>query len=230
MNPRLDHVVLALAPRLAYAYLRLLRRTMRLEYRNAAALERARAGGSRYLLAFWHSRFLMMPWAYPDRRLVVLHSRSRDARILAGVLERFGLESAWGSSSAGAVAGLRELLRRTREGYDVGLAPDGPRGPRRQAKPGVVAAARLTGLPIVPVGFSASRARRLASWDRTLVPWPFSRGLFVYGEPLSVPPGSSDAEREALRGRLERELDRLTDHADAEVGLDLESSREAGAG
>jgi len=222
VNPRQERVVLALAPRLAHAYLRLLRATMRIEYRNAGALDRARAGGSRYILAFWHSRFLMMPWAYPDRRLVVLHSRSRDARILAGVLERFGLDSAWGSSSSGAVAGLRELLRRTRAGYDVGLAPDGPRGPRRQAKPGVVAAARLTGLPIVPVSFAASRARRLASWDRTLVPWPFARGLFIYGEPLAVPAAAGDAEREDLRARLERELDRLTDAADAELGLTVE--------
>lgn len=227
MNSFFEKLLVASAPRLAYAYIRLLRATMRVEYRNAGALERARAGGGRYMLAFWHSRFLMMPYAYPDRRLVVLHSRSRDARILAGVLERFGLESAWGSSSSGGVSGLRELLRKTRDGYDLGLAPDGPRGPRRQVKPGVVAAAKLTGVPIVPVTFSARPARRLASWDRTLVPYPFARGLFLYGEPILVDPAADEEGREATRKQLEVELDRLTDEADTAVGLGAEAPAQA---
>lgn len=198
---------------------------MRLQYDNREVLERVREESGLYILAFWHSRFVMMPYVYPDRRIVVLISRHGDARMLGGVLERFGLEVTYGSSTAGGVQALREVVRRTRAGYDVGIAPDGPRGPRRRAKPGVIAIARLSGLPVVPVAFSARPASRLRSWDGTLVPRPFSRGLFVCGEPLVVARAADPAEQEALRARLETELDRLTDRADREVGLGLEAAR-----
>ncbi len=225
---RLAHRVLqAVAPPLAYRFIRLVHATMRCEHRNREVLERCRAETGRYILAFWHSRFLMMPYSYPDRRLVVLLSRHRDARMLARVLDRFGLDVAFGSSSRGGAAALRDILRRVRDGFDVGLAPDGPRGPRRRAKPGVIAIARLSGLPIVPVAFSASPARRLRSWDRTLVPRLRARGLFLYGEPLRVARHADEAALEDDRRRLEQQLDRLTDAADRELGLELEEPRPA---
>ncbi len=112
-----------------------------------------------------------------------------------------------------------------KDGYDVGITPDGPRGPRRRVKPGVIAAARFTGLPIIPVAFSARPARRLGSWDRTLVPFPFSRGLFVCGEPLRVARDIGQEEQDRLRTLLESEIDRLTDLADTRVGLGVEEVR-----
>jgi len=225
VNPLREKLLLAVVPRLGYAYIRLLRLTMRFDYRNRDVLERARAEAGHYILAFWHSRFVMMPYCYPGERLVVLSSRHRDSRMLARVLGRFGLERVWGSSTEGGALGLRALLRRVREGCDVGFTPDGPKGPRRRAKAGVVAAAKLSGLPIIPVTFSASRARRLKSWDRTLLPKLFGRGLFIYGEPIRIPRDAGEAEVERLRSVLESELDRLTDAADGEVGIPLEEAR-----
>jgi hypothetical protein len=219
-----DTILPALASRAAHAYIRLLHATMRLQYENREVLARVRREGP-YILAFWHSRFVMMPYVYPDRRIVVLISRHRDSRMLGPILERFGFVLALGSSSAGGAPALREVLRRVRDGYDVGITPDGPRGPRRRVKAGVLAVARLCGLPIVPVAFAACPARRLGSWDRTLVPRPFARGLFVYGEPLRVPRDASAAEQERLRGLLETEIDRITDLADERVGLGVEEGR-----
>jgi lysophospholipid acyltransferase (LPLAT)-like uncharacterized protein len=216
-------------PPLGHAYIRLLRRTMRIEYRDREHIERIRAREGRYILAFWHARFLLMPYAYPGGRIVVLTSRHRDGRMIAAVLERFGLETAAGSSSAGGVLGMREVLRRVRDGYDVGFTPDGPRGPRRRAKAGVVLTARLTGLPIVPVAFSARPARRLRSWDRTLVPRPFARGIFVYGEPLAVQRDAGEADSERMRRLVEAAIDRVTDAADRAVGLEPEEPPPAGA-
>lgn len=195
---------------------------MRLEYRNDQVLERVRREAGHYILAFWHSRFVMMPYGYPAGRMAVLASRHRDSRMLARILERFGLVNVWGSSTMGGAAGLRQLLRKVREGYDLGLTPDGPRGPRRRVKRGVVAVARLSGLPIVPVSFSARPARRLRSWDRTLLPHPFARGLYLYGDPLHVPRDASADDQERLRALLESELDRLTDLGDRELGLSPE--------
>jgi hypothetical protein len=224
MDPLTERVVELLAPPLAFRYVQLLHATMHCEYRNRGVLERSRAAWGHYILAFWHSRFLMMPYSYPDRRLVVLLSRHRDARMLARVLRRFRLDVAFGSSSRGGAAVLREIVRRVEKGFDVGLAPDGPKGPRRRAKPGVLAIARLTGLPIIPTAFSAHPARRLRSWDRTLVPKLGAKALYQYGEPLTVPRNIDPVDQERIRRHLEAELDRLTDEADRTVGLSPEEA------
>jgi lysophospholipid acyltransferase (LPLAT)-like uncharacterized protein len=222
-------VVDFLAPRLGYWYIRLLKATMRLEYRNREVLDRARAEGGSYILAFWHSRFVMMTYSYPDGNMSVLSSTSRDSQLLARILRRFGHKSAWGSSTRGGAAALREIVRRIRKGSDAGFTPDGPRGPRRRVQPGVIAAARLSGKPIIPVAFSARPARRLRSWDRTLLPYPFARGLFIYGEPIRVARAAGGGEEESCRLALEAELDRLTDLTDTELGLAPEDPRpEAG--
>ena len=220
-----DWLLLHAVPPVGYAYLRALRRSMTISLRGEESLRSARAHPGHYILAFWHSRFPMMPFGYPDRRLVVLSSRHRDSQALARILHRFGLESAWGSTTRGGAAGVHAVIRKTRDGYDVGVTPDGPRGPRRRVQPGVVAIARLSGLPIIPVAFSAAPARRLRSWDRTLLPRFFSRGLFVYGPPIQVPRRADDAEQERLRALVEAELDRITDSADLETGIGLEDPR-----
>ena len=167
----------------------------------------------------------MMPYVYSGPRIVVMSSRHRDSRMLAEVLRRFGIEQAWGSTTTGAVPAIRDVLRRVRTGCDVGITPDGPRGPRRRAKPGMVAIARMTGLPVIPVTFSALPARRLGSWDHTLVPYPFSRGIFVYGEPVIVPRDLDESGQERMRMAIEAEIDRLTDATDTRIGLAVEDRR-----
>jgi lysophospholipid acyltransferase (LPLAT)-like uncharacterized protein len=224
VNPILERALLAVAPPLAHAWLRLLGGTMRLHVEGREGFDAVRGRGH-YILAFWHSRFLMMPWSYPDGRIVVLVSRHRDAEVLVRTLRPFGLRFARGSTTEGGAAGLRSVLRFVAEGHDVGVAPDGPRGPRRRVQPGVVLIARLSGLPIVPVGFSARPASRLRSWDRTVLPRPFARGVFVYGEPLLVSRRADAAAQEAARVALEAALDRVTDRADTLAGLPLEEAR-----
>lgn len=214
-----DRLLHAAIPLLIYAYIRVLRVTMRIEYRGREVLALTRRRHPRCIFAFWHERLLMMPYCYDGSRAVVLVSEHRDGRTVAAILRRFGMLVAAGSSSAGGARGLREMLQRVREGYDVGITPDGPRGPPRRAKSGVIAAARLGGLPIIPVAFAARPARRLGSWDRTLVPRPFARGLFLYGEPIEISRRADEGEVERCRERLERELSELTDRADAALGL-----------
>ncbi|HEX5044851.1 MAG TPA: lysophospholipid acyltransferase family protein [Candidatus Polarisedimenticolaceae bacterium] len=224
MNPLAQRALLAVVPPLAHAWLRVLGATMRVSVEGGEAFQAVRARG-RYILAFWHARFLMMPWSYPDGRIVVLVSRHRDAEMLVRTLRGFGLAFARGSTTEGGAAGLRALLRYVEDGHDVGVAPDGPRGPRRRVQPGVVLVARLSGLPIVPVGFSARPSSRLRSWDRTLLPRPFARGVFVYGAPLTVDRRADAAAQEAARVTLEAELDRVTDRADTLAGIPLEEAR-----
>jgi lysophospholipid acyltransferase (LPLAT)-like uncharacterized protein len=221
-------VVEAVAPSLAYGYLRLLQWTTRREYRNREALERARALGGEYILAFWHSRLVLMRFGYPDAKAVVLQSHHRDSRMLARVMSRFQTGQVWGSTTRGGMSAVREVLRRVQTGHDIAIAPDGPRGPRQRAQSGAITIAQLSGKPIVPLAYSARPCRRLRSWDRMVVPYPFARALFVYGEPMLVQRDADADERERLRLALEFELNRLTDQADAEMGLALVEPAPAG--
>ncbi|HUC43918.1 MAG TPA: lysophospholipid acyltransferase family protein [Candidatus Sulfotelmatobacter sp.] len=225
MTRAAEWLLLNVAPPIAHAGIRLLHATMRIEFRGQEILEACRRDPGRYILCFWHSRFVLMPYCYPGPRIVVLSSTHRDAEALVRILRKFGIEQARGSTTSGALTGMRQILRKVEDGCDVGLTPDGPRGPRRRVQPGVVAVARFTGLPIVPVTFSASPARRLRSWDGTLVPRFFSKGLFLYGTPITVPRAARPAAQEEARLRLEAELDRITDLADDTMGIPREPER-----
>lgn len=204
-----------LVPLVGYGYLRILRGTMRLSFVRQEILATVHREGP-YILAFWHARFVMMPFCYPGDRMMVLHSEHRDAQLLVGMMKRFGFAQAWGSSTRGGARGLRGMLRGLKEGFDVGITPDGPKGPPRRVHPGVLSLSRLSRRPIIPVSFSARRHRRLSSWDQTMLPFPFSQGVFVYGEPLFV---ARDEDEELAAVRLQQALDELNREADQFVGI-----------
>jgi lysophospholipid acyltransferase (LPLAT)-like uncharacterized protein len=149
-----------------------------------------------------------MPYAYRGRKISVLVSRSTDGELIARTVARLGIDSTRGSSSRGGVSGLKTLLRKAAEGWDIAFTPDGPRGPLRDVQPGVILAAAAAGLPIQPVAVAASRAKLLRSWDRFLVPLPFSTVHLVYGEPLTV-------ERRGDTVEAAMELKRRLDAAEA---------------
>ena len=122
---------------------------------------------------------------------------------------------------------LRQLIRRALAGEPVGFLPDGPRGPARAAKPGVIALAAASGVPLVPVGISASPSKRFGSWDRAMLPLPFARVTCRYGEPIRVPKKATNEALEQLRSELEATLDRMNLQLDAELGF-ADRSRVAG--
>jgi hypothetical protein len=194
----------AAIPIAAAGFIRTLRATVRIRHHGDGRQRAWEAAGEHFILAFWHRHLLLMPYAYRGRRISVLVSQSRDGELIARTVARFGIDSSRGSSSRGGAAGLRSLLRKAEEGYDLAFTPDGPRGPAREVQPGVVLAAAATGLPVVPVALAASRARHLRSWDRFVVPLPFSTVHFVYGEPLVVP---RRGDPESAAAELKRRLD-----------------------
>ena len=125
----------------------------------------------------------------------MLISRSEDGAMIADLVRRFGFVTVRGSSSRGGAEGLRALARAIREGHSVVVVPDGPRGPREVLKPGVVALARLTGAPVVPLALAASSEWRARSWDEFRIPKPFSRCVVRFGEPILVPRKATRRER-----------------------------------
>ena len=160
----------------------------------------------------------MMPYCYREDRISILISQHRDGEMIARTMGWFGHDSIRGSSTRGGTSALKAVVKQLRAGKDVAFTPDGPRGPRHRVQGGVIQAARLGGVPIVPVTFSAHPAKIFASWDRFLLPGPFSRGAFLYGAPLKVPRDASGEEVEACRLRLEEQMRELTERADGVVG------------
>ena len=191
-------------PRLAALVIRCLRATVRLVHHGDGELRAWEAEGRHFILAFWHRHLLLMPYSYRGRRISVLVSQSKDGELIARTVARLGIDSTRGSSSRGGAAGLRGLLRKASAGWDVAFTPDGPRGPAREVQPGVILVAAATGLPIVPVALAASRGKLLRSWDRFVVPLPFSTVHFVYGEPLRVERrGEAEGEAQRLKEALD---------------------------
>ncbi len=189
---------------LAAWFIRVLRATVRLRHHGDERLRQWERGEQRFILAFWHRHLLLMPYAYRGHRISVLVSQSGDGELIARTVARLGIDSSRGSSSRGGIAGMRSLLRKAADGWDIAFTPDGPKGPAGEVQPGVLLAAAATGLPIVPVGVAASRAKRLRSWDRFLVPLPLATVHFVYGEPLTVARrGDLGAAAAELKRRLE---------------------------
>ena len=192
---------------LAAWFIRALRATVRLRHHGDARVRQWERGEQRFILAFWHRHLLLMPYAYRGRRgrrISVLVSQSGDGELIARTVARLGIDSSRGSSSRGGIAGMRSLLRKAADGWDVAFTPDGPKGPASEVQPGVILAAAAAGLPIVPVAVAASRAKRLRSWDRFLVPLPLATVHFVYGEPLTVERrGDLEEAAAELKRRLE---------------------------
>lgn len=144
------------------------------------------------IFAFWHNRqgFLLYPYR-KHKKLCVLVSLSKDGEYIARALPKFNMTASRGSTTRGGVAAFRGLVSKAKEGYSLALTPDGPRGPVYQASKGVLALARKTGFPIVPVGVYATHKFSVNSWDKFQVMLPFGKCAIVLGQPLKVNKGDN---------------------------------------
>lgn len=194
----------------------LLRGTLRVQVLHGDRYRALKDRGVPILFALWHGRMLLSILQHRRQGIVTMASRSTDGEVIAGWLTRNGYVAARGSTTRGGGEALREMIRHMRSGRSAALTVDGPKGPPRQVQPGIVELARLTGGWILPITSSCSRPRFLASWDRYLVPMPFSRGVVAYGEPFPIAAELSDAE---AAGRIAQALDRATVEADAAAGV-----------
>lgn len=172
----------------------LLGRTWRYETAGLEHLQRLRDAHQPAVYLVWHGQLLPITYRHRREGVVILVSRHRDGGYLAATAERWGYRVVRGSTRRGGAAGLLAIVRQLRDGREVALTPDGPRGPAEQVQPGAVAAAQHAGVPIIPVAASVDRAWRLRSWDRFLVPKPFARVRLVYGTPIAVSPGAAGLE------------------------------------
>ncbi len=144
-----------------------------------------------HVFLLWHEVLLPLLWHHRKQDIAIVVSENRDGQYLADFAASLGYRAVRGSSSRGAARALLGAVRELQAGRSVAFTPDGPRGPRRELKPGVVAAAQRGGGVIVPIHARANRGWRLDSWDRFLIPQPAARVTVTYGRPFEVEPGEA---------------------------------------
>lgn len=202
-----------------HLYIRLVHLTTSWSIEGSEWPHRLRAEGKPFILAFWHGRLLMIPMAW--RRLAPMHmliSAHPDGQIIADAVTYFGVDSIAGSTSRGGSAALRTMLKQLKMGDCVGITPDGPRGPAMTASAGIVNLARLARVPILPITYATSRRRVLATWDRFHLPWPFGRGVYLWGEPIGIAEELDESAVECARRLVETTMTEMVYEAERRVG------------
>lgn len=201
--------------------------TMRIKRKNREVVLDLCAKGSSYIIVFWHARLLMMPFARVAPVAHVIISRHSDGEYIARVSQRLGIRSIRGSTTRGGRTAFIAAARRLKAGEVVGVTPDGPKGPVHSVQPGTIRLAMMTGVPVIPLAFGCSRFWEFRSWDRFRIPKPFSRGVFIWGDPIYFPPRMSDSEIENACNDLREVLLALNKQADEEAQGKAQENRQA---
>ena len=170
---------------IAIALIRILSSTWKIRRVNPDEIDVLRSRGP-VVFAFWHGHILPLIHAHRDQNITVLVSEHKDGEIIARIAGAFGFPSVRGSTTRGAVRSLISLVKVVQAGGDVGVTPDGPRGPARSYAPGVLLTAQRAGAPLVSIAAHASKSWRLRTWDGFVVPKPFATISVAYGEPTML--------------------------------------------
>ena len=197
---------------------------------NPAAMEAFFNDGGKHLACIWHGRFALVhklwkfgPGTKPAKFLI---SRSREGGLVAWVSRTVGAEVVRGSAAKrgqqkGGTEATREMARHLDGGGVMGMTPDGPRGPRMRAKRGPVQLAKIAGASLVPITWATSNRFVFDSWDKFILPLPFGRGALIWGDAIPVPEDADAAQMEAIRLKLEIEMNRICAEADRIAGVPI---------
>jgi lysophospholipid acyltransferase (LPLAT)-like uncharacterized protein len=211
-----QRIVLRLIIAAGYWVIRLIGPTLRISVsREEGAPETPE---TRPLIAsFWHSCIIPATWICRDLGIRVMSSNSYDGEYMGRIIHKFGFVAVKGSSSRNAVRALLGLRRALDQGWTVAFTLDGPRGPRHKVKPGPVALGRSSGVPLAMFHMAVDKGWVLNTWDRLVIPMPFSRVLMRIGKMIHVPPDAPDEELDRYQGELQASLDRVEEFAEANI-------------
>ena len=202
-------------PPLVAALIRLHYRTCKFTIVGREHEEFGYAHGGPVLMACWHFAFPTVIYRFRGHHALVMVSRSRDGEWAAQVVARLGYRCFRGSPGKGGSTALKQLISHIRGTRGAGIIADGSQGPPRIAQKGILLLARYSGAPLLPVSMAAHPCWRFRSWDRTVLPKPFSNIVMALGPPLWVPRDISADDLEVVRLHLETSLNGLTDQAEA---------------
>ncbi|WP_342077067.1 DUF374 domain-containing protein [Yoonia sp. SS1-5] len=205
----------------ARCYFGLCYRTTRWDIQGLDALKAALADGP-IILVVWHSRLLMGPFHWPvkDGQLSSIHTSSPIGRVVGAMQRQQGLQPFEMREKRSNRATSRQIMKQVKEGTSIGITADGPEGPALIMKDPPIDWARATGRPVFSYAFATQRAKRVDSWDRMLVPLPFTKGSVVFSRfPSEVPRKMDAAQQIALRSEMQAFLLAQTAKADKALGL-----------
>lgn len=205
----LNSLLLRVVPPLLAFLMRVWFATCRVTIHNPENFFQPGDKDKRAIASFWHYSIIYTFYFLRRYSATVMVSASRDGDYIARLAKEFGFDTVRGSKNYKGVGALKAILRAVRDGDSGAIVADGSQGPPRVAQPGAILLASRTGVPVVPMAWSASSHFSVKSWDRTAIPKPFSRVDFFYGEPLVVPQKLTAGESEQYRLLLEKRLNQL---------------------
>lgn len=191
--------------------------TCRVELRNVQHLAQVQERYGAALLLFWHEAIPLGAWRYRRTGIHTLTSYSYDGELVTRVVARLGIGALRGSSSRGGSDAMHRMSTALSQGVSVIFTPDGPRGPRREMKAGAAVLSARTKMPVIPNAFAVTRCWRMKSWDKMVIPKPFSTIVCEYGEPVAACESEDEAAIEVKRDELERAMVALQERLDREV-------------
>jgi lysophospholipid acyltransferase (LPLAT)-like uncharacterized protein len=213
---RRERMLLWLITWLGYISIRLIGRTLRysvyIEEGGPPALH-----SHPLILCFWHEGIFISTYVFRDQKIGVISSHSFDGEYTGRIISKFNYVPIKGSSSKGAIRAFLRSRRHLEQGNTVAFTSDGPRGPAHVAKPGPVLLAGRSGLPMVAFHIAAEKAWRLHSWDRAMIPKPFSRAFICVGKKIVVPRDATETQMEACQSELQLAQERVRDFAELNV-------------
>lgn len=200
-------------PALLSVMLRLLHRTCRISIIGEEHFRAAAGCGGPAIAAVWHFSFPTILYFFRDKGYLTIISRSRDGELAAGLVKRLGYSPFRGSPGKGGAAALKGIISAFRNSPGGGFVADGSQGPAQIAQKGLLILSLHSGRPIFPVSIAADPCWRFRSWDRTVLPKPFSRIIIAFGPPIYVERGASAQRIEEYRLELENSLNDITERA-----------------
>ncbi len=211
-----QRIILRIIIAIGYFFIRLIGPTLRLSVSREEGAEKT-LDERPLITSFWHACIIPSTYFFRDFGVRVMSSNSYDGEYMGRIIRKFGFVAVKGSSSRNAVRALLGLRRALQEGWTVAFSIDGPRGPRHKVKPGPVALARSSGVPLSMYHTAVERAWVLNTWDRLVIPKPFSRVLLRFGKLIPVPQDASDEDIERYQQQLQESLDRVHEFAEENV-------------
>lgn len=197
--------------------IRVLVRTLRVEEKPRDLRQRFEGRGEGLIYAFWHCMMLVLASVGKNSNIHVLISQHTDGEYIAQIIKRLGYGVIRGSTTRGGARAMISLVKKARSGFPIAITPDGPRGPRHVVQMGVIYLGQKAGVPILPAALGLSSYWELPSWDRFIIPKPFSKALLLYGQPIHIPPKLNEEQLEEYRLRLQKALEEITETAQKTV-------------
>jgi lysophospholipid acyltransferase (LPLAT)-like uncharacterized protein len=211
-----QRIILRLIIHAGYWFIRLIGPTLRVSVSREGGAQET-IGERPLIVSFWHACQIPATYICRDLGVRVMSSNSYDGEYMGRIIRKFGFVAVKGSSSRNAVRALLGLRRALQDGWTVAFTLDGPRGPRYKVKPGPVALARSAGVPMSMFHLAVERAWVLNTWDRLIIPKPFSRVLMRFGKLIPVPSDATAEDIERCQQQLQDSLDRVREFAEANV-------------